>query len=450
VRVAVVGSGVAGLGAAWLLSPRHDVVLYERDRRLGGHSNTVEVPVSGGSTAVDAGFIVYNERNYPNLTALFAHLDVATDWSDMSFSVSLDGGRYEYGSGWSAYLGQATNIVNRDHWRLLRDILRFNREAPRLLDAADDLSLSLGQYLHANRFDARFAQRYLMPMAGCIWSAPMHQMLAYPAQSLVRFFWNHGLLRVAGQLRWRTVRGGSRRYVEKLAALPAGSIRLGHGAVRIVRRADGIDVRDTRGQWDRFDRVIVACHADQALAMLDQPTERERRILAAFRYVTNTAAVHGDVALMPRRRRVWSSWNYVAREGDRDAPASLTYWMNRLQNLDPAHPVFVSLNPSAQPCPGRTWATLSYDHPLFDRAALEAQRQLASIQDPRGVLFCGSYCGYGFHEDALSAGLEAAEALGVSRPWPVPRERRWVPQARPSRDVMPGPLTLPHAAREPA
>jgi predicted NAD/FAD-binding protein len=423
VKVAVVGAGVAGLGAAWLAQGAHEVVLYERDTRLGGHSNTVDIPAPGGPIPVDCGFIVYNEPNYPNLAALFDHLGVQTDWSDMSFAVSLDGGRYEYGSGACAFVGQRANLVNPAHWRLLRDIVRFNREAPLLLAAAEDLSLSLGQHLRARGYSAEFAQRYLMPMAGCIWSAPMRQMLDYPAQTFVRFFSNHGLLRIARQLRWRTVRGGSRRYVAKLASGMRVALRLGHGVARIARRDGRIEVRDHAGHCDSFDRVILACHADQALAMLERPSEAERRVLGAFRYAGNDAVVHGDPALMPQERRVWSSWNYVAREGDWDAPASLTYWMNRLQNLDPAFPVFVSLNPPAEPRADRVWARFRYAHPLFDRAALEAQRDLHAIQDVDGLLFCGSYCGYGFHEDALAAGLDAAESLGVSRPWKAPKGR---------------------------
>jgi hypothetical protein len=449
VKVAVIGSGVAGLGAAWLLSSRHEVVLYERETRLGGHSHTVDAPGRSGPIAVDTGFIVYNEPNYPNLTALLAHLGVATNTSDMSFAVSLDGGRFEYGSRWYAFLGQLSNATNPDHWQLLRDIARFNRQAPRLLEAADDLSLTLGQYLRANGFDGHFAQRYLMPMAGCIWSAPMRQMLAYPAQTLVRFFSNHGLLRIAGQLPWRTVCGGSRSYVERLGARLGTAVRLGSGATSVVRGGGRVSVRDTAGQWDHFDRVVLACHGDQALRLLDRPTQTERRVLGAFRYAANTAVLHGDVDLMPRRRRVWSSWNYVAHEGDWDAPASLTYWMNRLQRLE-APPTFVSLNPPTPPHPDKIWAQFTYDHPLFDRTALEAQRHLATIQDVDGLLFCGSYCGYGFHEDALASGLEAAERLGAARPWPRPAGRRRQPAPVATvRTLVAGALPIPVAAQKP-
>ncbi|QQS14936.1 MAG: FAD-dependent oxidoreductase [Rhodospirillales bacterium] len=421
--MAVVGSGVAGLGAAWLLSAANEVVVYEKEARLGGHSNTVDVPIDGRIVPVDTGFIVFNEPNYPNLVALLDHIGVATHWSDMSFAVSLDGGRYEYGSGWLPFVGQPANVLRPRHWRLLGDILRFNREAPRLLTEAEDLSLTLGGYLAANGYPLSFAQRYLVPMAGCIWSAPMRDMLAYPAQTLVRFFSNHGLLRVADQLRWRTVAGGSRAYVEKLAVPARAEVRLSTPATTIVRDGPRARIRDGAGQWDSFDAVVVATHGDQALTLLDSPSERERSILGSFRYARNHAVLHADAAVMPTRRAVWSSWNYVAPEGDWESPASLTYWMNRLQGLDPARDLFVSLNPSRPPRDEAVFAAFDYEHPLFDRAALEAQRRLPEIQGTGGIEFCGSYCGYGFHEDALAAGLDAAERLGARRPWPRPPSR---------------------------
>jgi predicted NAD/FAD-binding protein len=424
VRIAVIGSGVAGLGAAWSLSAQHEVVLYERDRRFGGHSDTREAVVDGHPIAVDTGFIVYNEPNYPDLTALLSYLGVATEWSDMSFGVSLGGGRYEYGSGWLSFLGQRSNLANPAHWRLLREIARFNREAPALLARAEDGALSLGRYLDERGFGAPFTDRYLLPMAAAIWSASMRDMLAYPARTFVRFFANHGLLRVAGQLRWRTVSGGSREYVARLVEPLRSRARLGVGATRIERDGSGVRVRDTAGQWDRFDRVIVATHGDQALALLGDASARERQVLGAFRYTANAAVLHRDPSLMPRRRRVWSSWNYVADDGAIDAPASLTYWMNRLQNLGAAPDIFVSLNPTRPPAAELTMAEMRYDHPLFDRAALEAQRALPALQGEGGVFFCGSYAGYGFHEDALVAGLDVAERLGARRPWRRPETGR--------------------------
>ncbi len=423
-KIAVVGTGVAGLGAAWMLSPGHEVVVYEKERRLGGHSHTHSIDIDGATVPVDTGFIVYNEPNYPDLSALLAHLDVVTRWSDMSFGVSLDGGRYEYGSGWLSFLGQRRNIVDPRHWRLVRDIQRFNREAPALIEDASNAGLPLREYLAAAGYGGDFARRYLLPMASAIWSAPISAMLEYPAGSLVRFFVNHGLLRVAGQLRWRSIDGGSQRYVEKIAARLGNSVRLSTAATRIERGPAGTTIRDQHGHPDTFDRVIVATHADQALASLADPTPRERSVLGAFRYTPNTAVLHADPSLMPRRRRVWSSWNHVAREGDTGAPASLTYWMNRLQRLPTRRDVFVSLNPDRPPAEESTWATMQYEHPLFDGAAVAAQGALAGLQGVRGTFFCGSYFGYGFHEDALSSGLDVAESMGAKRPWSTPARAR--------------------------
>ena len=301
---------------------------------------------------------------------------------------------------------------------------RFNREAPALLARAEDGTLSLGRYLQERGFCAPFTERYLLPMAAAIWSASMRDMLDYPARTFVRFLANHGLLRVAGQLRWRTVRGGSRTYVARLSEPLRAGARLGSGATRIERGRAGVRVRDTAGQWDSFDRVIVATHGDQALALLGAASPRERQVLGAFRYTANSAVLHRDPRLMPRRRRVWSSWNYVGDAGAIEAQASLTYWMNRLQNLGAVPDIFVSLNPTHWPAPELTMAEMHYEHPLFDRNALEAQRALPALQGEGGVFFCGSYMGYGFHEDALSAGLAVAERLGARRPWHLPEPQR--------------------------
>lgn len=449
-RIAVIGAGVAGLGAAWLLGRAHDVVVYEREARLGGHSHTVDAPGIDGPVPVDTGFIVYNEANYPNLVALFERLGVATEWSDMSFAVSLDGGRFEYGSGWRSFLGQRRNLLRPAFHGLALDIVRFNREAPALLRRAEDLSLTLRDYLAERGFGQVFAERYLLPMAACIWSAPLGRMLDFPAQTFVRFFANHGLLTVADQPRWRTVSGGSRAYVARLAAEIGARARTALPAVAVRRRDAKVEVRDARGQRDVFDRVVLATHGDEALALLDDADARERAVLGAFAYERNEVVLHADPALMPRRRRVWSSWNYVARSRDFDGGVSLTYWMNRLQNLDPRRDLFVSVNPGATPAAALTFGRFAYDHPVFDRGAIEAQRELPAIQGARGVYFCGSWCGYGFHEDALASGLDVAEQLGVRRPWSVPRGRLRVgdpPRIVPALPGLEEALGAPAAAR---
>ncbi|MBM3649686.1 MAG: FAD-dependent oxidoreductase [Alphaproteobacteria bacterium] len=446
-KVAVVGGGVAGLGAAWLLSSRHDVVVYEREARFGGHSCTVDAPVHGGTRAVDMGFIVFNECNYPNLVALFDHLGVPTETSDMSFAVSLDDGRFEYGSALPGYIAQRRNMVRPSFLRMTHDILRFNRLAPRLLEQCEDLDFTIGDFVEQAGFGTAFRDRYLVPMAACIWSTPLGRMLDYPAQTFVRFFNNHGLLTVGDQLRWRTVSGGSRSYVERLVVPLRQRARLATAAAVVERRADGIHIGDAAGNRDRFDKVILACHADQALALLTDADVRERDLLGRFAYSSNEVWLHADSSLMPRRPAVWSSWNYVADTQGRENPVSVTYWMNRLQNLPMENPLFVSVNPGR--APRAALQRFTFEHPMYDAAAIRGQRDLHAIQGMRNTFFCGSYCGYGFHEDALSAGLDVAEQLGVRRPWRVPTEHRRIgdpPRVVASPSSI-DPFPLPVAAR---
>lgn len=433
-KIAVIGTGISGMAAAWLLCGRHEVAVYERNDKPGGHSNTVDLPpparptgltattANDTPTPVDTGFIVFNHATYPNLVKLFETLGVRTEKSNMSFSFSLDGGRLEYsGDNIRSLFAQAGNLVRPSHLGMIRDILRFYREAPALLTRVEEREESLAAYLLANRYGQAFIYRHLLPMGAAIWSTTVGEMMNFPARSFVRFFQNHGLLQVKDRPVWQTVSGGSREYVERLTAPYAAGLRRKCPVVGIRRHPHGVVVRDEQGHEDRFDDVVLATHADQALALLDDPSPAERQILGAFKYQPNTAVLHRDRSLMPKRRRAWASWNYLASShpGDRHR-VSVTYWMNRLQNLDPADPIFVSLNPLAPPAPDATAAFFAYDHPQFDSAALDAQRRLSSIQGRHKTWFCGSYCGYGFHEDGLAAGLAVAEALGgVRRPWIV-------------------------------
>ena len=446
-KIAVVGAGIAGLGTAWSLSRHHDVVVYEREARFGGHACTVDVVAGGRTRPVDMGFIVYNERNYPNLVGLFDHLGVRTEESDMSFAVSLDGGRLEYASAYEGYLAQRRNIVRPSFLAMTRDILRFNRLAPKLLDLAEDPDFTIGDFIERERLGRAFRDNYLVPMASCIWSTPLGRMLDYPAQTFARFFNNHGLLTVGPQLRWRTVSGGSRSYVERIATPLRARARLATPATAIRRDATGAEVRDVSGQWDRFDAVVLACHADQALALLEDADAGERSLLGCFGYSSNEVWLHGDTSLMPKRRNAWSSWNYVADRRRADPNVSVTYWMNRLQNLGTDTPVFVSVNPPREPALAQQHT--SFEHPMYDSAALRAQGRLHEIQGVRHTYFCGSYCGYGFHEDALSAGLDIAEQLGAARPWRRPDEHRRIgdpPRVVAARPTIAG-LPLPAAAR---
>jgi predicted NAD/FAD-binding protein len=416
-RIAIVGSGISGLAAAWSLSTVHDVVLYEQEGRPGGHSATVDVDYDGARMAVDTGFIVYNELTYPNLTALFATLGVPTEASDMSLSVSLDGGRREWcGHGLGGVFAQRSNLASPAFLWMLREILRFNRTAPADRAAGHLTGLTLGEYLAMRGFRGRFATDYLQPMGAAIWSTPPADMLAFPAESLVAFFENHRLLHIDRPI-WRTVSGGSRVYVRKMMQRLAARTRLATPVVRIERTPVGAVVTDASGHADRFDAVVLACHSDQSLGLLADASPAEQAVLGAVRYRPNDVFLHRDARLMPKRRAAWASWNVAGRTGDAGRDVSVTYWMNRLQNLDPKRLLFVSLNPIEPPAPETVFGRYSYAHPQFDAAALAAQRKLATIQGARGTWFCGAWCGYGFHEDGLKSGLEVAEALGGRVPW---------------------------------
>ena len=415
--IAVVGSGISGLSAAWLLSRRHRVTLFEADNRLGGHSHTVQA----SDVPVDTGFIVYNEATYPNLTALFRHIKVATKPSDMSFAVSLDDGRLEYsGTGLSGLFAQGRNVISPRFWRMLRDLMRFYRDAP--IDAAGLGATSLGEYLDVAGYGVEFRSDHLFPMAAAIWSTPAADIGNYPAAAFIRFCETHGLLKLSGRPIWRTVDGGSRSYVAILAKAVA-EIVSDYPIKAISRTPNGVDIVGGDGRHRRFDHVVIATHADQALAMLAEPSMPERRLLGAFSYVNNEAILHSDIGLMPRRRKVWSSWNHMSREEGNTRQLAVTYWMNRLQGIPDETPLFVTLNPHREIKPDAVLRRLSYRHPSFNVAAIEAQEQLWSLQGVRNTWFCGAYFGAGFHEDGLQAGLAVAEAVGgVRRPWAVPDE----------------------------
>lgn len=421
--VAVVGAGVAGLSAAWLLSEKHDVTLFEADPRLGGHANTTEAPGFGGPVPVDTGFIVFNEANYPNFTALLAHLGVPSVNADMSLSVSLDDGAFEYSSyGALGVFAQKRNLFSARFWGMLRDISRFYRHAPKDLERLETPLTSLEAYLEEKGYCQAFRDDHLLPQAAAIWSTPLKEIGQYPAASLIRFFLNHGMMSIVGRGLWRTVRGGSRAYVEKLAEAFRGEARKGVRVAGVRRDANGAEVRLTTGARERFDQVVIATHGDTALGLLDDPTPEEKRLLGAFRYTRNLVALHTDTVLMPKRRRAWSSWNHIGR---RDAPGegAVSYWMNRLQSLEDAPDLFVTLNPNKEIDAAKLIRTEVYEHPLFDAGAVAAQTQIWDIQGVRRTWFCGAYLGHGFHEDALQSGLAVAEQLGgVRRPWTVPDE----------------------------
>ncbi len=421
--VAVIGGGIAGLSCAWLLSKRCRVTLYEGAPRLGGHANTVTVNAGRGDFAVDTGFIVYNERTYPNFSALLHHLGVATEPSDMSFAASLDAGGLEYaGTGLAGLFGQSRNLVRPRFWSMLRDLRRLYRLAPQdaVLGEAD--LTSLGEWLDRHGFGAALREDHIIPMAAAIWSSSPDAVLRYPAAAFFRFCDNHGLLRLHDRPDWRTVTGGSQSYVARLAADLTGDVRLGCGIARVERGPEGVILRDGRGRIFHHDDVVIATHAHQALAMLADADAEERALLGAFGRTRNIAVLHTDPSFMPRRRAVWASWNFIGARAGGAAPC-VTYWMNNLQNLQGQPGVFVTLNPPRPPAPGTVLYTQAYEHPLFDVGAMAAQRRLWPLQGVRRTWFCGAWFGAGFHEDGVQAGLAVAEALaGGRRPWSVADE----------------------------
>jgi predicted NAD/FAD-binding protein len=424
-RVAVIGTGIAGNAAAWTLSKRYPVTVYDRELRPGGHSHTVTIDYDGTPLAVDIGFIVYNELNYPDLTALFAHLGVETVESCMSFAVTADAGRFEWkggGGDWRETAGglfaQPRNLLSPSYLRMLRDILTFNTQSV-ADDAAGQLTgLTLGEYFHKRKFAPRLLTDYLAPMGAAIWSAPAREMLDFPAENFVAFFSNHRLLQFDRPV-WRTVKGGSHRYVEKMTSAFRDKLRLGCAVRSIERTPHGVVVHDSHGRSDSYDRVVIAAHSDQALAMLSDADSRERAVLGAIAYAPNTVYLHRDVRLMPKRRRAWASWNFLRwqREGTIENDVAVTYWMNRLQGIDNDKPLFVSLNPPFEPAPALTFGKYICEHPRYNAAAFAAQRRLGEIQGRRHTWFCGAWTGYGFHEDGLRSGLAVAEALGAAVPW---------------------------------
>jgi len=430
--IGIIGTGISGLSAAWLLAQRYHVTVFEKNARLGGHSHTVEVEGPEGPIPIDTGFIVYNTVNYPNLTQLFQTLDVATKSSNMGFAVSLGGGAFEYaGNGLASLIAQRRNLFRPRFWSMLSGILRFYRKAPADLSSIDDPDLTLGAYLRQHGFGEAFKRDHLLPMAGAIWSAPPRDLLDYPIRAFVQFFENHGLLKLAGRPVWRTVVGGSRSYVERLAAGFSKRILLGCAVSSVRRRSDCVEVRDETGQIHTFDHVVIASHADEALRLLEDPSPDETEVLGAFRYSRNDAVLHSDPSLMPQRRRAWSSWNYLAETtADRGDALCVTYWMNALQGLDSKQDYFVTINPLHVPHPGSVHHSQTYDHPIYDALALRAQAKLSRLQGARNTWFCGAYFGAGFHEDGLASGLAAAEALGgVGRPWGGRVDPRTTPAA---------------------
>jgi len=436
-NIAVVGSGISGLATAWLLREQYRVTVFEGADRPGGHTNTIDVDVEGQRFPVDTGFLVFNERTYPDLIALFDLLGVASTTSDMSFSVCIEQPRIEWaGTSIASLFAQKRNLLRPRFLGMLADIARFNREGPRFVEPDPAHPMDLGTYLQRGRYGSAFRDWYLLPMAAAIWSCPVDAMRAFPVASFIRFFVNHGLLQVTRRPRWMTVTGGGREYVRRLCNdLP--DLRLSAPVTDVRRRGDRVELT-AAGRVERFDQVVFACHSDQALALLSDPSPEESSLLGAVRYQPNVAWLHTDESFLPRSRVAWAAWNYTGTgaaagtaapvPAPREAPSadtgsvSVTYLINRLQPLPVRTPVLVTLNPHRPVDPARVIRRIEYAHPMLDAPALAAQQRLPAVQGANRTWYCGAWTGYGFHEDGLRSALTVAEGLGVEAPWRPSRQ----------------------------
>ncbi len=410
-RIAIVGTGVAGLTCTHLLGRRHEVTVFEADPRPGGHAHTVRVDLADETHDVDTGFLVYNERNYPGLVKLFAELGTATKPSDMSFSVSDDATGVEWkGTSLSTLFAQRRNVARPAFLRMLADVVRFNRKARELLQHPDpDLTLSLAELLRQGRWSPQFVEWYLIPMGSSIWSADPTTFMDMPAVTFARFFENHGLLSYGDQPSWRTVDGGSRRYVEAILAPLGDRVRLSSPVGKITRRDNGVELLSAVG-LERFDHVVVATHSDQALSLLSDPSRLERDLLGAIRYQSNRATLHTDERLLPRNRRAWASWNYH-RLIEQPELATLTYRLRSLQGIQSRDELLVTLNRDDAIRDEQVIARFDYAHPVFDAGAIAAQRRQHELNGERRTWYCGAYWGYGFHEDGVQSAVRVCSRL---------------------------------------
>ena len=412
-KIAVIGGGISGMLAARLLADDHDVHLFEANSYVGGHTHTVDVEVGGTRYPADSGFMVFNDRTYPNFIRMLDWLEVQSRASDMSFSVRCDRTGLEYQGGTLLGLfAQRRNLFRPSFYRMIRDILRFNREAPSLLDAEDE-SITLDDYLQDHQYSTQFVNHYLVPMGASIWSTPPGKFRRFPARYTVGFFRNHGLLQVRDRPQWKTIVGGAVKYVEALLQPLADRVRLNCPVERVRREGEQVVVTPRDGEPEVFDYVVMAAHSDQSLAMLADPSPVEQEILGAIPYQENEIVLHTDTGVLPRTRRAWASWNYYMSAAE-EPDVTLTYNLNRLQGHRSAEPILETLNPTITIDPAKVLARMTYHHPIYSVQAIDAQRRYAEINGQRGTYYCGAYWGYGFHEDGVRSALAVAECFGKS------------------------------------
>jgi|TARA_B000000437_G_scaffold80173_1_gene58270 predicted NAD/FAD-binding protein len=413
-KIGVIGSGVSGLVSALTLQERFEVSLFEKNSKLGGHSNTVTIEQENKKYSVETGFIVLNDKNYPIFTSLLKHLNIGVNNSSMSFSVSVDKGQFEYSSSYIGLLGQTKNIIDPKYWGMLRDINYFYTNALKDVKDCPD-NETLGQFLKRFNYSNKFIDYHLVPMTASIWSCPTKSILNFPIKSLLVFFENHKLLNIYNRPKWSTVNKGSREYVKKIQSLLKGKIYTNAKVNKISKSKEGIRVHYQDG-IKTFDKVILACHADQSSEILIENFSEEANLLKDFKYQKNTSILHSDINFMPKRKSVWSSWNYITETGN-SGNLSITYWMNELQGINSSKPILLSLNPKILPNPDLIYGQYSYSHPILDNNAINIQKKLSSIQGKNNLWFCGAWTGFGFHEDGVKSAVEIANSHNIDLPW---------------------------------
>ena len=413
-KIGVIGSGVSGLVSALTLQEKFEVSLFEKNSKLGGHSNTVTIEQENNKYSVETGFIVLNDKNYPIFTSLLKHLNIGVNNSSMSFSVSVDKGQFEYSSSYIGLLGQTKNIIDPKYWGMLRDINYFYNNALKDVKDCPD-NETLGQFLKRFNYSNKFIDYHLVPMTASIWSCPTKSILNFPIKSLLVFFENHKLLNIYNRPKWSTVNKGSREYVKKIQSLLKGKIYTNTKVNKISKSKEGIRVHYQDG-IKTFDKVILACHADQSSEILIENFSEEANLLKDFKYQKNTSILHSDINFMPKRKSVWSSWNYISETGNL-GNLSITYWMNELQGINSSKPILLSLNPKILPNPDLIYGQYSYSHPILDNNAINIQKKLSSIQGKNNLWFCGAWTGFGFHEDGVKSAVEIANSHDIDLPW---------------------------------